>query len=731
MENEKQKDKDVGLPNIDLKPEYNTEDDNIIRDFYAPCLRVSERYDRAVGYFRANIYRELGEDLLNFVIAGGKVRIVCSPDMPEPDEHAAREGYALRNSRSAQEQHAGLLYVLEAMSKDPKESDCLNMLRLLIERGSLDLFIAIRVGGIYHRKIGVFYDAQENIVAFSGSGNETQMAISPVEDWGNDEEFDVYRSWGNSFESSKVLRKVHYLNRLFNGGTKHTKVRPLNEVEREVLARFRSHSTLEECRPGARIRAPSYMDKTNKAKYSLYYYQCQAIGAWEKAGRVGMLSMATGTGKTITALFAISSIIQDGRVTVILVPSKILLSQWKNEIRNIYPNVPILLAGGGYDWKADAQKRMYISKQPLPRMILATMKMAATDEFIEFLQQAEDPVLVADEIHRLGSQTFRRIIKEIQFKERLGLSATPERLFDPEGNAALKNAFGTEPVFDLPLDGKVRISEDDKMDVPILGRFLSRYNYFFEVVDLSPEEQTDWDDLSSKIRKYVAIKMQKNKNNRLLLDDTQLQNLLIQRARILKHARAKVECACRIIAERYPSDGRWIIYCEDEDQLRCVTDAIRNQIPHTNVLTYYSGMNSNERDRTLQYFEQHHGIVVSIRCLDEGVDIPAVDGAVILASSKNPREYIQRRGRVLRKAKEKQKATIVDVIVLPNPASQEDEYSIPIVRGELARAWKFAQLAENQEITHQLWQLAMKYGVDIDSDAQIGLQDEKDEAQGE
>jgi len=726
MKNKKQIiDKDTieaGLSGLNLKPEYNTEEDNIIRDFYGPCLLVSERYDRAVGFFRANIYRELGEDLLNFIIAGGKVRIVCSPDIPVPDEQAAREGYNLRGSRTRQEREASLVNVMEAMSLNPLESDCLNMLRLLIEIGSLDLFVAIRVGGIYHRKIGAFYDSHRNIVAFTGSGNETQMAISSIEDWCNDEEFDVYRSWGKDFESSKALKKVRYLKSLFDGGTKYTKVRPLNEVERMVLEKLRSHSSFEDCRPGARMRSPSSTIKMNVTEYSPYYYQQQAIDAWEMAGRIGLLSMATGTGKTITALFALSSLIQEGKVIVILVPTKILLSQWKKDIRAIYPNIPILLAGGGYDWRSITEKRMYVSKQPLPRIILAIMATAAADAFINFLQQAEEPVLIADEVHRLGSTRYRRIITEIKFKERLGLSATPERLFDPEGEAILKDVFGEKPIFDLPLEGEVRLSADDNSETPILGRFLSRYNYFFEVVYLNSEEQAKWDNLTLKIKRFIARKLHEKDLESFIFDDRNLRTLLIQRAHILKQAKAKIDCANRIVSKRYPSGGRWIIYCEDEEQLRCVAEVIRKQNLHVNVLTYYSGMDVKERDRTLRYFEMHPGIIVSIRCLDEGVDIPSVDGAIILASSKNPREYIQRRGRVLRKAKLKHKATIVDVIVLPNVASQEDEYSIPIVRGELARAWKFAQLSENQEVTHMLWRIATQYGVDIETDSQSSLQ---------
>jgi type I site-specific restriction endonuclease len=167
-----------------------------------------------------------------------------------------------------------------------------------------------------------------------GSGNETRQAISSIEDWGNDEEFDVYRSWGSDFESAKALKKAAYINRLFKGGTKNTRVRPLNDIERNILAKFRSYYDLEECRSGARMRdeALSKSKRDQDNSISLYYYQYQAIKCWKSAGRVGMLSMATGTGKTITALFAISQLVKEGRPILILVPSKVLLDQWKEAI---------------------------------------------------------------------------------------------------------------------------------------------------------------------------------------------------------------------------------------------------------------------------------------------------------------------------------------------------------------------------------------------------------------
>ncbi len=715
----------TSLREIKLKPEYNTEEYQIIADFYSPCLSASERYDRAVGYFRANIYRELGEDLLDFVIRGGKVRIVCSPDIPEIDEETAREGYELRGKRTEEEKEATLLQVLLQMSKNPDEKDCLDMLRLLIEKSSLELYVATRPGGIYHRKIGVFYDKNGDYIAFSGSGNETQRAVSSIEDWGNDEEFDVYRSWGSEFESHKAKKKAQYFEKLVRGGTKNTRVRSLNAIEREEIAKYRNHLTFEDCRPGARkrtLKKKQDKDKTKRNAITPYYYQIQAIESWEKNQRIGMLSMATGTGKTYTALFAISDLLDQGRLVVILVPSRLLLEQWYENVREFYPEIPVLLAGGGNNWKDNPLKRMFVSNIEKPRIIISTMSTASSDDFITYLSQARKPVLIADEAHRIGSPTHRKILQSVHFNEKLGLSATPERLFDSEGDQVIKKSFGEKPVYELPIGGKVRLSKDDDEEFPILGKFLTRYNYYFKTVNLTQEEQKEWEEITGEIKKYVAAHpeaMQMNDNSSS--DTKKLELMFIRRARILKKAFGKIEVAINIISEKYTPGSRWIIYCEDEDQMNQVADAIKREKPDINCLIYHSNMPDDERERTLLFFERHPSIIVSIRCLDEGVDIPVVDGALILASSTNPRQYIQRRGRVLRKAKGKRRATIIDVFVLPE---EKDTDLLPVVRSELSRAWNFAKNAENGEITHELWQIGTKYGADLVVDEQLGLDEE-------
>lgn len=727
-------DRKCDLREFEPKPEYNTEDDFIIRDFYAPCLARSAKYDRAVGYFRANIYRELGEDLLIFAKRGGKVRLICSPDIPEQDEEAAREGYELRGKRTKIDQEITLLHILRKMSKDPKERDCLDMLRLLIEKSSMELFVATRPGGIYHRKVGVFYDTCDNYVAFSGSGNETQRAVSEIEDWANDEEFDVYRSWGTEFEVHKAESKAKYFQKLLNTGTPNTKVRPLNTVEREEISKYRSHSDFDDCLPGARKRSKKknvakdkktskYEAMINGRKVKPYYYQQMAIEQWENNQNVGMLSMATGTGKTFTALFALNKFINEGRLAVILVPSKLLLDQWNENISEFYPGVPLLIAGGGNNWKTNTMKRIFISNIKQPKIILATMATASSADFTAFLKQSSNPILVADEAHRIGSPKYREILNEIQFKERLGLSATPERLFDDEGNEAITNTFGDKPVYFLPIGGKVKLSEDDEEEIPILGNFLAKYIYYFYTVHLTPEEQKEWNEITVEIKQFIGRHPELMQCAESARDQQRLELLYIKRSRILKRAEGKIQLACHAISEKYNDNSRWIIYCEDEDQMNSVASAIREQNRDLAVLIYYSNMGESERERTLQYFERHPSVIVSIRCLDEGVDIPIVDGALILASSTNPRQYIQRRGRVLRKAKGKRIAIIIDVLILPETPGENDQ--LPVVRSELSRAWNFAKNAENSEITHELWEIGIKYGADVIKDEEISLMEEE------
>jgi superfamily II DNA or RNA helicase len=718
-----------GLKKLFLKTEYNTDDDDIIQDFYKPCFLESIKYDRAVGFFRANIYKELGIHLLNFVRNYGKVRLVCSPDLSEADENYAREGYYLRGKRMEEEIEISLIKIFEAMSKNPLEKDCLEMLRLLIEKDSLDLYIAIRKGGIYHRKIGMFTDKFSNKVIFSGSGNETLPGIGAIEDWSNDEDFDIYRNWGDDFEIKKAKTKEEHLIKLFSGGSGKTKTRLLSDTEKEYLSKFRKYNSFEDCIDEIEKRDKKIVNegagkleiKTDK---KLYPYQIDAIECWKKSNYNGIISMPTGTGKTLTALFALQESLFKGYPILIVVPTNILLDQWNKVIIDLYPNIPILLAGGNSNWRENPNKRMFIMDIKKPRIILSTMSTASTNRFLDFISQGQNIILIADEVHRLGSPVYSKLLK-LHFFRKLGLSATPMRLFDPEGSQLLNESFGYEPIYNLKIDSKVKIFKNGKeIMVPILGHFLSKYNYYYYNIDFTGEEKEEWDRITNSIRKLSAIN--RNKDDNLIKGkySERLKMLLINRSRIAKKAENKINIIVEIIKERYKENKKWIVYCEDEEQLNQVSSLLKKNFNYYIILNYYSKMSQDEKDRVKSTFENNPSLIVSIRCLDEGVDFPDADGAVILASSTNPRQYIQRRGRVLRKALNKKEATIIDVLVLP----QSDESGLPysIIKTELARAWAFSKNALNQTITHDLWKLCMDYNVDTNYDSIIGTEEGDD-----
>ncbi len=173
------------------------------------------------------------------------------------------------------------------------------------------------------------------------------------------------------------------------------------------------------------------------------------------------------------------------------------------------------------------------------------------------------------------------------------------------------------------------------------------YEYFPHAVHLSDEESELWKKLTKQIS-FELAKSKKKDNSTGLSDKAKM--LLIQRSRIAKKARVKTGLATNVIKKEFTEGQSWLVYCEDSDQLNEMLLKLRAE--GLRPLEYHSNM-SGEKADALNWFKKFGGVLVSIKCLDEGVDIPAVSHAFILASSQNPRQFIQRRGRVLRKSAEK------------------------------------------------------------------------------
>ena len=441
-------------------------------------------------------------------------------------------------------------------------------------------------------------------------------------------------------------------------------------------------------------------------------HQHTALENWVSNNHCGILEHATGSGKTFTSLCAIRRGIQDGKSILILVPSIDLLKQWRDEVITTFADLRphIMLCGENYQtWKKKGKLSFMTSPMiDTPKITIATMDTAVMNDFINNIAQGNHLFIVADEVHRLGSPNRRKLFS-IKSGYKLGVSATPKRYGDPIGTNAILNYFGgiVKPVYSL---------ED-----AIKDEVLTPYFYCPVTVPLTAEEQQEWNEVTKLIKeRYAILKTSENSN---IETDTQLKYLLLRRARIIKKANGKTSLALDILQKHYKSGQKWIVYCEDKTQLQNVVSLLLTNLPDADIREYYSEM-AGDREETLKAFSLFGGIVVSIKCLDEGVDIPSTTHAIILASSKNPREFIQRRGRVLRRYPGKNYSWLYDAIVIPDDTDSDSVVSDKIICGELARAIQFANWSDTPTGTTHLRMVAAKYNININDISKYSLEDE-------
>jgi superfamily II DNA or RNA helicase len=707
------------LAALSLKQAYHKPEDDIAREFYLPCLASAKRYDRAVGFFSSSIYALAWPSLKQFVSGGGKMRLICSPVLSSSDSEAMSEGYS---ARAAEDAAAQIRADFRRLLETPGMVKPARVLAALVALDVIDFRIAwvgTTAGGqpkrLFHDKLGIFRDELDAAVAFKGSMNETWPGLALD---GNLESVDVYLSWEGEREGQRVQVEQEYFDRLWTGQFPGVTTVPLPQVTKDDLvaaARTDQWDALvdEICveideataaspdqRPGGRVPRP---------------HQIAALDAWRARGRRGILEHATGSGKTFTALCAIKEALEKAEVPLVIVPSDLLLKQWTQELRAAFDHLglSLLVCGGGHThWRDQGRLRLW-TRPPFggekPRCVLATLQTASSAQFVALCKGGDHLFFVADEVHRLGAAQARTVFN-IGSGPRLGLSATPRRAGDLEGTTALLAYFDgiVEPPFTL-------------YDAIAAGT-LTPYAYHVHRITLDADEQERWDKLSNEVRRlYAQLKASSESHSGA---HERLKQLLIQRARIVKSARQKVAASAKIVAGSYRPGQHWIVYCDDQVQLTQVREALR-AAGCDSVLEYHSGM-AGDPTRTLDLFSSHGGIVVSIRCLDEGVDIPAVSHALILASSKNPREYVQRRGRVLRRQAGKYVAHVHDVLVTPRFDGDEPP-AVAILEGELARAIEFGERALNPGCITDLQKLAIEHGLDWKTLSAAGVEDDEED----
>ncbi len=687
----------VQFSTLGLDAHYRTGERDPVGGFYQPCLSAAVRYARAVGYFRSSIFGIVGRPFLEFARSGGTARLVCSPSITEEDAQAIASGYLSRDDAIAK----ALERDLHELLSDPALENRTKLLATLIDCGSLDIRLAVRTNGkgIYHEKIGIFTDGVGQRVSFIGSSNETWSAWHTQ---GNHESIEVFREWVSSAESERVQTHAAHFERLWQGLVTGVDTVAFPDAQRKQLLTTAANSLDD-----VDVDFPAEQIVPVSGRRKPMEHQLAAIAAWEAAGRHGVFEHATGSGKTFTAITAIKKHLATEEPAIVLVPSQLLLEQWRREIEVEIPDSTILMCGGGHTkWKKNGKLRAQTSPNlGMNRIVLSTMQTAATDTFINGVHGGEHLLIVADEIHQIGSP-FNAKAMAIESGAALGLSATPIRYGDPDGTANILKRFG--PVLPPPITLQNAIDS---------GRLVN-YEYHPHPVHLSDDEAERW----KRLTKQISFELAKNKKavngNGGLTDKAKM--LLIQRSRIAKKAQVKPGLAAGIICKEYEPGQRWLVYCEDSDQL---TETMRLLgAGGLHPIEYHSGMDGN-RPAALEWFTRFGGVLVSIKCLDEGIDIPAVSHAFILASSQNPRQFIQRRGRVLRKSGEKMMAVIHDAIVVPVDAENEPE-QISLLKAEMIRALEFADAALNKGAGSRLSLIALSMGITIGDDQSVGIEDE-------
>jgi superfamily II DNA or RNA helicase len=673
------------LSALEFQTEYRSIKDDPVGGFYQRCLQNSSYYRRAVGYFRSTVFLVVGPPVIEFARRGGRIDLICSPDLDPADVEQIATGYASRNEAMSEI----LIAEFDRLIADPETAAPARTLATLIALGTLELKLATRADGrgIYHEKLGVFSDTLGNAVTFKGSSNETWSGWHRL---GNFESIEVFCSWRGGLETERVERHRKHFDHLWSENDPHVLVCPFPSSATDYFKKYALKGldalTVDAASPASRRR-------------SALPHQDAAIAGWRDQNCQGILQHATGSGKTFTAILAIRAHVERGLPTLVVVPSRLLLEQWKLELRDEVPGAALLLAGAGHDrWRTPRRlEGMTASDASLgPRIVLSTMQTASTQEFRARVMGGEHLLLVADEVHQVGS-TQNSQLMNIAAGARLGLSATPTRYGDPEGTARILDYFGGVVPPPITL-----------LDAIENGRLVP-YEYHPHPVHLTATEASEWKDLTKAVRQEIARRASGAEGRGPLSDRAKM--LLIKRARIAKKAAVKVRLAVQVLSAAHQPGQSWLVYCEDGGQLTDVLIALRGaDLP---CAEYHSGM-SGDRDATMAWFRAYGGILVSIRCLDEGVDIPSVSHALILASSQNPRQFIQRRGRVLRQADGKEIAVIHDAIVVPVDADAEPD-QMGLLRAELLRSIEFANHALNRAGGAELREIAVNMGLDPDS----------------
>lgn len=612
----------MALNDLTLEYKYRSDLHNIQKDFYEPCLENSIAFDRAAGYFSSGSLQVLAKGMSTFLQKGGKIRVIANPHLNEADIEAIRLGH------EAQEDIITRAILKEIdISEKTLNNDTLNVLAWLIYQKQLDIKIAYTDNGsLYHEKFGLFYDELNQIVAFSGSANETVGGLK-----NNFEKIDVFSQKQDEF---RILDMKEDFEALWSNDTVGLTVMTFPSVAVEKILSHRKGSV-----------PPTSLKKPDPRPYQQVAIQAIRSNQWR-----GILEMATGTGKTITSLLISEEFrkVHNRLFLVIIVPYTHLVEQWAKECKRFGIDQITLCYGNRKSWfnKLHTKIRDFNARLSNGHTIITTYRTASTPHFNQLIGDlSTDAMLIADECHNFGIKTMREN-KMNAIQSKVGLSATPQRWWDDEGSNYLNQFFGGT-VYEYTMEEAIR------------NKALTEYQYNPILIDLTEEEIEAYDEMTKRIVQLYNSDQ----------DQTQdIERLQRERSLIIGRAYNKIQALLVNLKKTgIQNVAHTLVYCAP-GQVADLTRTLADM--GLRVHQFDSTIPNEERSKILQAFAD--GVIqvlIAIKCLDEGVDVPSTRIAYFLSSTSNPREFVQRRGRVLRRYKNKTLAVIYDFIVLPESAS--------------------------------------------------------------
>ncbi len=630
-------------------------EENFAANFLNPALQCTKLYKRSVGFFSSGVLLPIIDGIVGLYRNGGKILLAASPKLNQEDIDAINAGYRLREE-----------IVKDAFSRDFKaeleafDDSKLNLLVDLISHGVLDIKIIVtHKDGMYHDKLGILEDFAGNKIVFYGSPNSSYNGYEI-----NYEKIRLSCSWDPSARETIEDEEQEFAS-IWDGSNPFLTVYDYRESARKNIIE---------------VQRQRQSVKAGQAKsITLRDYQKEAIQAWVDNNYNGFYVMATGTGKTWTAIYSAKELLkQHEALLVICAPYKHLIKQWVQDLESTFPDgIIIMVSSENPTWDKQLTEAIIRKRYKKSGQIIVVSTIASFNKrrFFETIQKSEDEkLLIVDEAHRFTKryEQYHRL-----YKYMLGLSATPYGGKSAQSGKELMDYFGGQ-VYNLPIE------------VALERKFLVPYYYHPIFVYATEDEEEQF--------KYYTQKMLSCFRDGVLIDPENFAKYHRARLRVISMAEEKMDEIRGIISAVSKTD-HFIVYCGDGKLFDYDTGAeIRHIQAIKNVLTemgfkvsqFTAQENMKERMQLIDAFNTRKiSTLVAIRCLDEGINIPSIESALILSSNDSYREFVQRRGRILRKYPGKDQADIFDVIVLP---SQDNATWAAI---EFRRFYEYAHLAMN------------------------------------